>query len=243
MQKKAPDKRGVQEMFDGIAQRYDFLNHLLTFGIDIWWRKRCVAKIKRGPNPIIVDIATGTGDLALALYRKLNPCKIIGLDLSMEMLEVGKQKVEKQGLSEFIEMRQENCEETSLPDNYCDIVTIGFGIRNFQSPEKGLREFFRILKPKGELTILEFSQPHSKLFKFLFDLYFRYVLPFVGRCVSKHPIAYTYLPQSVETFPCGKAFCQMIEEAGFEKVKHKPLTFGIATVYQGIKGDLSYELA
>lgn len=224
-------------MFDGIAQRYDFLNHLLTLGIDIWWRKRCVAKIKRVPNPLVVDIATGTGDLALTLYRKLKPCKIVGLDLSNEMLEIGKKKIAKQGWSDSIEMRQENCEATSLPDKYCDIVTIGFGIRNFQSPEKGLREFYRILKPHGELTILEFSQPRFKLFMFLFNLYFRYILPFVGRCVSKHPIAYTYLPQSVETFPCGTAFCQMIEEAGFEKVRHKPLTFGIATVYQGTKGE------
>lgn len=222
-------------MFDGIARRYDLLNHLLTFGIDIWWRNRCVAMIKRTPQPTIVDVATGTGDLALTLHRKLKPRKIIGLDLSNEMLEIGIQKIEKLGLTDQIEMRQENCEATSLLDNCCDIVAIGFGIRNFQSPQKGLAEFYRILKPQGELTVLEFSQPRSKLFKSLFNLYFRYILPFVGRCISKHPIAYTYLPQSVESFPCGVVFCRMIEEAGFRNVKHRPLTFGIATVYQGTK--------
>lgn len=237
MEKTAPDKRGVKEMFDGIARRYDLLNHLLTLGIDVWWRKRCVAMIKRTVDPIVADVATGTGDLAITLCRKLNPSKIVGLDLSDEMLEIGRQKISKQGLADRIEMRQENCEATTLPDCFCDIVTIGFGIRNFQSPEKGLKEFFRILKPQGELTILEFSQPRSKLFKWLFDLYFRYILPLIGRCISKHPIAYTYLPQSVETFPCGADFCRMIEEAGFEKVHHKPLTFGIATVYQGTKGE------
>lgn len=231
------DKRGVREMFDGIAPHYDFLNHFLTFGIDILWRKQAVARItEKNRRKVIVDVATGTGDLAFELIKGCQPNQLIGLDLSEGMLQYARYKCQQKGLESTATFVQANCEATGLEANSSDLVTVGFGIRNFQHPEKGLQEFHRILNAGGQLMILEFSQVENPLLRNLFQFYFNSILPRIGRLISKHPQAYTYLPESVGQFPYGKAFCQMIEKAGFTQVGCKKLTFGIATLYWGVKG-------
>lgn len=229
------DKRGVKDMFNSIAQRYDFLNHLLTLGIDIWWRKRAVATVRTTPVETILDIATGTADLTLQLCRTLKPSRLVGLDLSVNMLEMGRRKVERMGLSEIIELREENCESISMADHSCDLVTIGFGIRNFQDPDRCLAEALRVLRPDGQIIILEFSRPTSAILRTLFDLYFRHILPLIGRIVSRNRSAYSYLPASVIAFPSGEAFCTQLENVGFKQVCFTPLTFGIVTIYSAFK--------
>jgi len=232
---KKINKHNVGAMFDAIAWRYDFLNHFLTLGIDVWWRKKAIQLISRKPDMVILDVATGTADLAISLVKHLNPFQIIGVDISDGMLEYGMKKIEYLELTEQILLQHENGEALSFPDESFDVVTIGFGIRNFEDPEKGLSEMYRVLKSGGELVILEFSRPKFKLITSLFDLYFCYLLPWIGKIFSKHETAYTYLPQSVQAFPYGKAFEAMLKKAGFVQTTFKSLTFGIVTLYKGVK--------
>lgn len=231
----AIDKSGVGAMFDAIAWRYDFLNHFLTLGIDNWWRNKAVKLISAGANATFLDVATGTGDLAVTLVRKKNPSKVFGIDISEGMLRFGRKKMTKLGLANLVTLKQEDCEELSFADDSFDAVTVGFGIRNFLHPEKGLAEMHRVLKTGGEVVILEFSRPDSKLLCRLFDLYFCYVLPLIGKLFSKHSSAYTYLPDSVKEFPYGEGFAQLMRKVGFNAVEFHPLTFGVATIYKGVK--------
>ena len=229
------DKSQVETMFDGIAPKYDFLNHFLSLNIDSLWRKATVKMLTTPPQAQYLDIASGTGDLALAINKKKKPKSIIGIDISDGMLEYGRKKIEKKGLQDIISFKQENCEDLSFADNTFDGASIGFGIRNFQNPDKGLDEIFRVLKPGGELVVLEFSRPKNSVFRAIYEFYFRTVLPGIGKIFSKHNFAYNYLPSSVLQFPYGNDFLELMKKSGFEQTRYKTLTFGIAMSYKGVK--------
>lgn len=200
-------KTRVREMFDSIAPRYDLLNHLLSFGVDRLWRRRMVGVVAAGTPAAILDVAAGTGDVAVALARRLPAARITGIDLSGEMLAVGRGKVARRGLCDRIELVQGDAEQLPFPDGTFDAVTIGFGIRNFGSIEAGLAEAFRVLRPGGRLCILEFSTPRGRCFGLLYRFYFHRILPLVGRLISKDDSAYTYLPESVDHFRIIYYFC------------------------------------
>ncbi len=227
-------KQEVAEMFDNISERYDFLNHLLSMSIDKGWRKKVVKMANESKPQHILDVATGTGDLAIALC-KTQPKKITGLDISKGMLEVGHRKIEAKKLTNIIDLQLGDSEALPFEDNSFDLVTVAFGVRNFENLEKGMSEIRRVLKPSGKLLVLEFSQPESFPFKQIYHFYFKNILPFFGRLVSKDNRAYTYLPESVKAFPYGENFCSVLQKVGFADSSFKPLTFGIATIYQTIK--------
>ncbi|MBK7139070.1 MAG: bifunctional demethylmenaquinone methyltransferase/2-methoxy-6-polyprenyl-1,4-benzoquinol methylase UbiE [Bacteroidetes bacterium] len=223
-------KEQVEIMFDAIAPKYDLLNRILSLGIDISWRKRVIQIIKKENSKFILDIATGTGDLAIAL-AKTDTTKIIGLDLSEQMLSFGREKIKNNHLDSKIEMIKGDSEHLEFPDNHFDAVTAAFGVRNFGNLNKGLAEMYRVTKKDGNLVILEFSKPSNKFFKTIYYFYFCYVLPFIGKLISKDSRAYTYLPESVEAFPSGNEFVKILEEIGFKTIKWIPLTFGISSIY------------
>ena len=229
------DKSQVETMFDGIAPKYDFLNHFLTLNIDSSWRNSAVKMLTTLPQSKYLDVASGTGDLALAIYKKKDPQSIVGIDISDGMLEYGRKKIAQKGLNEIISFKQENCENLSFEANTFEGATIGFGIRNFQNPGKGLDEIFRVLKPGGELVVLEFSRPKNRMFRAVYEFYFRTVLPGIGKLFSKHNFAYNYLPESVLQFPYGDDFLELMRKSGFEQTRYKTLTFGIAMSYKGVK--------
>lgn len=221
-------------MFDRISGRYDFLNHFLSLGIDKGWRKKVVA-IAQSQNPeTILDIATGTGDQAIALSA-LKPKKVTGLDISSGMLDVGRMKIAKLGLSELIDMKLGDSEDIPFEDNSFDVITVSFGVRNFENLRKGLSEMYRVLKPGGKAIILEFSQPQKFPMKQMYGLYSKRILPVVGGAISKDKSAYTYLPESVEAFPYGSDFTSLLEDIGYTATKDTPVTFGIASIYEGTK--------
>jgi len=217
------------QMFNLIAKTYDPLNRVLSMGIDVMWRKEMTKLL--GQQALVVDLATGTADVALTLVKSGNVEKVIGLDLSEGMLAIGKQKVLAQKLSHKIELRIGDGVEIPLPDNYADAVTISFGIRNFPSTTKSLENIFRVLKPQGTLCILEFSLPKNALVRLVYLTYFRKVLPFIGNLFSSHKNAYTYLNQTVEDFPYGEKFVALLNENKFINARAIPLTLGIATIY------------
>lgn len=230
-------KQKIAEMFNNIAGSYDFLNHFLSFGIDIYWRKRAVG-ILRDLNPKqILDIATGTGDLAIEAVN-IHPEKIIGVDISEKMLSIAKEKIKKLGLENKIELLLGDCENLPFKDNSFDSVMVGFGVRNFENLEKGLLEMYRVLDSKGIVVILEFSKPKMFPIRNIYNFYFKNVLPFVGRIISKNKAAYTYLPQSVQAFPDGKDFLKIMKKSGFKNVRQITLNFGIASIYVGKKAVL-----
>lgn len=227
-------KAQVAQMFDNISEKYDFLNHFLSMGIDVGWRKKVVKIIgKQHPNSIL-DIATGTGDLAIMLSN-LNVSEIVGLDLSEGMLAVGKEKVKAKNLSKIITMIQGDSENLPFTDNRFDAITVAFGVRNFENLEKGLSEILRVLKPQGKLVILEFSKPESFAMKHLYGFYSTVILPVLGRIISKDRSAYTYLPESVAAFPYGKAFNNILKNIGFTAIENQTVSFGIATIYSASK--------
>ena len=221
-------------MFDNIAPKYDFLNHLLSMGIDKLWRKKAVKMIGKHNPKKILDIATGTGDFALEMVR-LKPDKVVGLDLSEQMLSHGRVKIEKKGLSSLIEMVKGDSEKLPFDDNSFDAISVGFGVRNFENLDQGLAEIYRVLKPGGILAVLEFSKPKVFPIKQIFYFYFHFVLPLIGKVFSKDQRAYTYLPESVEAFPEGEAFVEILQKQGFKSIKCTGLTFGISSIYSGIK--------
>jgi demethylmenaquinone methyltransferase/2-methoxy-6-polyprenyl-1,4-benzoquinol methylase len=227
-------KEQVAEMFDNISPKYDFLNHFLSMGIDIQWRKKVVKIIKESGAKNILDIATGTGDLAIAM-SKINPEKIIGLDLSEGMLNVGKKKIKERKLDSLIEMIQGDSEKLPFKDNTFDAITVSFGVRNFENLDKGLSEIYRVLKPNGTFVILEFSQPQKNPMKQLYRFYSKYILPTLGKIISNDSSAYTYLPESVEAFPYGGALLSILKKNGFVNETAKELTFGISTIYKSNK--------
>lgn len=229
-----PDSTGkkvkVEAMFNDIAPKYDFLNHFLSLGIDIQWRKK-VRKLLAPNKPMsILDVATGTGDLAIEL-SKLQPEKIIGIDIAANMLDIGIEKIKAKKLDHIIELHLGDSEDLPYEDQKFDAVTVAFGVRNFENLQKGLQEMHRVLKPGGAAAILEFSKPKAFLVKQVYNFYFRYILPGFGKLVSKSKDAYTYLPDSVNIFPEDKAFLNELEQAGFIKNSQKRLTVGIATLY------------
>lgn len=232
--KTSGKKEQVAEMFDKISHRYDFLNHFLSMGIDILWRKKAIGLLKKEKPRMILDIATGTGDFALEALA-LHPDKVIGVDISRGMLEVGKEKMKRKGVEDVIELQLGDSERLLFDDNKFDAVIVSFGVRNFEDLEKGLKDMQRVLKPGGRTVILEFSRPTRTPFRQVYNFYFKSILPRIGKIVSKDNAAYTYLPESVETFPAGNEFLQLLEKAGFNQTLCKPLTFGISSIYTGVK--------
>lgn len=222
-------------MFDAIARRYDFLNHFLSFGIDRIWRKKAVKIIGRHVrNPEIIDVATGTGDLAIEALR-LNPVSIKGIDISAKMLDEGNKKIRRKGYEGIIELVRCESEDILFPDNRFDVAMAGFGVRNFSDPLRGLSEMCRVLKPGGMVMILEFSNPQRFPFRNIFSFYFRRILPVTGRLFSGNRVAYSYLPDSVVRFPDNERFLRLLSGAGFAGVKQKRLTGGIVSIYTGFK--------
>lgn len=227
-------KEQVATMFNNISKKYDFLNHFLSLGIDIIWRKKSIKLLKELQPKIILDIATGTGDFAIEALS-LKPTKIIGIDISEGMLAVGKEKIKKKGLDHIITLQLGDSENLIFDDNYFDAYTVGFGVRNFENLEKGLSEMLRVLKPNGRAVILEFSKPKKFPIKQLYNFYFNRILPTIGNIISKDNAAYTYLPESVNAFPEGEEFVKILNKLGYKNVKAIPLLFGISSIYTATK--------
>lgn len=227
-------KAQIETMFDNIAHRYDFLNHFLSLGIDITWRKRAITELKSIEPQNILDMASGTGDFAFEALS-LHPSRIIALDLSQNMLDIGKAKAENKDENKIIEWVKGDSEALTYPDNYFDAITVGFGVRNFQNLEKGLGELARVIKPAGKIVILEPSFPTNPLLRLLFNIHFKFLTPMIGKLFSRDATAYNYLPDSVSAFPQGDSFCQILEKAGFKHTKHLPLTFGMCALYSASK--------
>jgi demethylmenaquinone methyltransferase/2-methoxy-6-polyprenyl-1,4-benzoquinol methylase len=228
-------KATVESMFDSIAWRYDFLNHFLSLNIDRLWRRRAIKIISRSyKSPDILDVATGTGDLAIAAM-KLNPAKITGIDISSKMLEIGKEKVERKGFTTKIDLIKGDSEKIPFGDNIFDDAMVAFGVRNFSDPVKGLSEMNRVIRKGGMIMVLEFSKPTGFLIKPLYNFYFRNILPFFGRLFSKDKAAYNYLPDSVMKFPDNEEFLKLLVKAGWSETHQIKLTGGVASIYTGIK--------
>lgn len=227
-------KEEVATMFNNISKRYDFLNHFLSLGIDKIWRKKAIRQLKEVAPKSVLDIATGTGDFAIAAL-KLNPEEIVGVDISQGMLDVGIEKMKRKGYDHIISMQLGDSEQLPFDDNRFDALTVGFGVRNYENLEKGLADMLRVLKPNGKAVILEFSKPKKFPIKQLFGFYSKRVIPFLGRTISKDKRAYAYLPESVEAFPEGQAFEEIMKSVGYKSVQSKLVSGGIATIYSGIK--------
>ena len=227
-------KEEVAEMFNNISGKYDFLNHFLSLGIDKLWRKKAVRELKQIQPKRILDIATGTGDFALELL-KLKPEQIIGLDISSGMLEVGREKMKKRKVDHVVEMVLGDSENIPYEKGHFDALTVAFGVRNFENLEKGLSEMLRVLRPGGKAVILEFSKPKRFPVKQVFGFYSKYIIPFLGKRISKDEKAYAYLPESVAAFPEGADFVNILNKVGYKEVKATTVSGGIATIYTGIK--------
>jgi demethylmenaquinone methyltransferase / 2-methoxy-6-polyprenyl-1,4-benzoquinol methylase len=232
--KNTSKKEQVAEMFDNISSEYDFLNHFLSVGIDKLWRKRAIKILQKDNPKLVLDIATGTADLAIQAMD-LHPDKIIGVDISEGMLAKGREKIAKKGLSQTIELQNGDSERLLFADNTFDALMVAFGVRNFENLEKGLSDMYRVLKPNKTALILEFSKPKNFFFRKIYNFYFHWILPPFGRWFSKDARAYTYLPESVEAFPDGENFLEVLKKVGFIETQQIPLTFGIASLYIGKK--------
>lgn len=229
-------KKGqISKMFNNIAPYYDFLNRFLSLRMDVLWRRKCINMLKPGNPKMILDVATGTGDVAIEATKRLSADKIIGIDISKEMLEVGKKKIKKKGLENIIELIEGDSENLPFQDNTFDAITVAFGVRNYENLEKGMKEMNRVLKPGGELMVLELSRPTLFPFKQLYSFYFKNILPLIGKLTSKDPKAYQYLYESVQAFPNGKDFVKVMDSTGYKFNKCVPLTLGICSIYTGKK--------
>lgn len=230
-------KKQVETMFNNIAHRYDFLNQILSLGIHKLWRKKTISLIKShisNPKIHVLDIATGTADFAIEALA-LKPEKIVGVDISEGMLDLGKKKIKEKKLTNIIELQIADSENLPFADNTFDAITVGFGVRNFENLEKGLKEIYRVMKPNAVVGILEFSKPKAFPIKQFYNFYFAYIMPFIGRIFSKDTVAYTYLHDSVEAFPEGNTFLTVMKNCGFAKTNLKTVSFGIATIYTAEK--------
>jgi len=228
-------KAQVADMFNNISKTYDFLNHFLSLGIDIIWRKKAINELKKDNPKQILDVATGTGDFAFEALKILNPTKIVGVDISQGMLDIAQQKITKRGLGDKFEIKLGDSEKLPFEANEFDAVTVAYGVRNFENLEVGLADIHRVLKSGGKAVILEFSKPKAFPIKQLYNFYFSYVTPGIGKLFSKDARAYSYLPESVAAFPDGEKFVGLMQKAGFKNTKHRPLTFGICSIYTGVK--------
>ena len=228
-------KNQVAGMFNDIAFRYDFLNRFLSAGIDIRWRKKAIGQLVSLKPKRILDVATGTADVAIMASGILKPGKIVGIDISDGMLEIGRKKIQKFGLQDTIELLNGDCETINFDDDSFEAVTVAFGVRNFENLEKGLSEIRRVLKPGGKLVILEFSKPKMPVVKSMYNLYMKYICPTVGKLFSKNRNAYRYLDESISKFPEGKNFTGILDNLGYRNTYSKPLSLGICSIYCGEK--------
>ena len=229
-------KEQVEQMFDNIAPTYDKLNHIMSLNIDRVWRRRVMRIVRRSKAHKIMDVATGTGDLAIAMAKRVDRIQILGVDLSEEMLAVAREKIRKQGLEERIMLEKGDAENlVMVADESVDAVTVAFGVRNFENMEQGLRELYRTIKHGGKLVVLEFSMPKNRLVRWIYRQYAHRLLPYVGGMISKDRRAYTYLPDSVEEFPAPEKFAQILKDVGFSKVRLRRQSFGIAYIYEATK--------
>ena len=225
----------VKEMFDSIAPAYDFMNRAMTFGIDKCWRAKAVKMIKAYAPKTILDVATGTGDLAIKLARTLHPEKITGIDLSEGMIAIGEKKVAEAGLDNVINFVAGNCLNLPFNEAQFDCITVAYGVRNFEHLDQGYREMYRVLRPGGVLCVIELSTPTSPIVKPFYRLYTRFIIPTMGRMVSKDVRAYSYLPESIAAVPQGDDMLQLMRDAGFSNCKFTRLTFGTCTIYMAVK--------
>ena len=225
----------VEAMFDNIASTYDTLNHRLSWNIDRYWRKKAIRRLAAYAPKKILDIATGTGDFAIQACQQLPEVQITAVDISEGMMQVGRQKVKEKGLQQHIQFEREDCTALSYPDNTFDAITTAFGIRNFASLDKGLEEMCRVLRPGGQLCILELTQPMSFPMRQLFHIYSHTVLPLYGRLISKDTEAYSYLTKTIEAFPQGERMMNILRQAGFRETAFQRLTLGICTLYFATK--------
>jgi demethylmenaquinone methyltransferase/2-methoxy-6-polyprenyl-1,4-benzoquinol methylase len=228
-------KEQVAGMFNDIAFRYDFINRFLSVGIDVQWRKKAIRQLAEIKPQTVLDVATGTADVALLSYKMLHPNKIVGIDISEGMLEFGRKKIAKAGLESSIELFTGDSEKINFPDNSFDAVTVAFGVRNFEHLDKGLKDMYRVLKPGGKVVILEFSKPKQTAFKGIYKLYMNIIAPGFGKMFAKNKDAYQYLNGSIQAFPEGQTFLNIMHEAGFTQTYLKTLSLGICTIYCGSK--------
>ena len=228
---KESKKKQVEDMFDKIAFRYDFLNRFLSVGIDVGWRKKAIKLLVPSQPKIILDVATGTGDFALTCYKILKPKKIVGIDISKGMLEIGRKKIKDAGLQKHIELLNGDSEAIFYDDDTFDAVTVAFGVRNFENLEKGLSEIKRVLKPGGKLIVLECTKPHAPLIKQLYNFYMKTITPKIGKLIAKNDEAYQYLNNSVLSFPEKKSFTNILNQLNYRNSFYKTLTLGICTIY------------
>ncbi|GAB2968158.1 bifunctional demethylmenaquinone methyltransferase/2-methoxy-6-polyprenyl-1,4-benzoquinol methylase UbiE [Hymenobacter coalescens] len=228
-------KSQVAQMFNSIAGKYDFLNHFLSAGTDIYWRRKAVGELRALRPARILDIATGTGDFAFETLKLGEEVNVTGVDISEGMLDVGRRKVRERGLGHRVELQLGDSENLPFEDNSFDAVTASFGVRNFENLRQGLTEMHRVLRPGGKVVILEFSKPRAFPFKQAYNFYFRHILPVFGKLISKDRAAYTYLPESVQAFPDGPDFLTILKQVGFTSPQWQPLTFGISSIYTATK--------
>jgi len=234
MESQAEKKLQVRSMFNNIATKYDFLNHFLSAGIDYSWRRKAIRLLAQHQPNTLLDVATGTADLAIEAAR-LNPLEIVGIDIAVDMLEIGQKKVAEKKLEKIIRLEPGDSEDIHFDNGSFDAVMVAFGVRNFSNLDKGLSEMFRVLKNGGVVVILEFSKPKYFGVKQIYDFYFRFILPVLGRMISGDKSAYTYLPQSVGNFPAGVDFLKILEKTGFSQTSCRSLSIGVAFLYSGIK--------
>jgi demethylmenaquinone methyltransferase/2-methoxy-6-polyprenyl-1,4-benzoquinol methylase len=231
---KVNKKLQVEQMFDNIAPKYDFLNRLMSLGIDIQWRKKVIKRLQAARKGQFLDVATGTADLAIML-ASLQPKKVIGIDISQQMLNKGDEKIIEANVQDIVSLQKADSENLPFADNTFDAATVSFGARNFENLDKGLGEMYRVISPGGILIILEFSKVKVFPLKQLFAFYFRYITPTIGKIFSKNNTAYSYLPESVAAFPEGEEMCSILHKIGFKNSTCTPLSFGIASIYQATK--------
>ncbi|MBK9336239.1 MAG: bifunctional demethylmenaquinone methyltransferase/2-methoxy-6-polyprenyl-1,4-benzoquinol methylase UbiE [Lewinellaceae bacterium] len=228
-------KAQVEQMFDKIAPRYDLLNRVLSLGIDVWWRRRALGYLRAGNPREMLDVATGTADVAIMAAKMLPPTRVVGVDIANQMLDIGRVKIGRDKLDSIITLETGDSENLRFAEATFDAVTVAFGVRNFENLEVGLSEMLRVLRPGGRIVILEFSRPRLFPFKQLYNTYFKYVLPLIGRLTSRDIRAYTYLFESVQAFPEGDDFIQILSKTGYQHPQCERLTLGICSIYTAVK--------